>query len=89
MIPYLNWQEISRWVDIARPELVGLFVDRIVVPQRPYFPDGYLKGEILLRLTSRKREGILVISTGVRRPYIIWNNGKGPAAAAEATRSPL
>ena len=38
----LNWKEIEALCAAFRPEIEGLFVDRIIVPERPRFLNGYL-----------------------------------------------
>ncbi len=84
----LNWREIKllcEWID---PLIRGRFVDRVVVPERPEFPDGFLKGEWSLRLTSRAGgEAALLFSVRAKRPHIQWILGKGPKASPHATRS--
>src|SRR4051812_3554753 len=85
----LNWREIALLVDRLKPELEGTFVDRLVVPERPRFPNGYLKGEWALRLTSRRQELVLLMSVRPRHPYLALAPGKGPKAAPEGTRSPF
>ncbi len=87
MRPPLNWREIARISDWIDPEITGMFVDRIVVPARPEFPDGYLKNEWAIRLTSRGREATLLFSIRPNRPGLGWIEGKGPRAATAATRS--
>lgn len=87
--PILNWKEIGILCDSFRESLDGLFVDRIIVPERPRFPTGYLKGESAIRLTGRRHEGTLLFSIRPRHPYLVFTPGKGPRAAREATRSPF
>jgi predicted ribosome quality control (RQC) complex YloA/Tae2 family protein len=85
----LNWKEIAALADRIRPEIEGLFIDRIIVPERPRFPGGYLKGEWAIRLTGRRNEGVFLFSVRTRHPYFHFISGKGPKAAANATRSPF
>ncbi len=87
MNPSLNWRELEILVDGIRPEVEGLFVDRLIVPSRDYFPMGYLKGEWAIRLTGRRQDCILLLSIRARHPYLAWHKGKGPRAATEGTRS--
>jgi predicted ribosome quality control (RQC) complex YloA/Tae2 family protein len=87
MRPPLNWREIARISEWIGPEITGMFVDRIVVPERPEFPEGYLKNEWAIRLTSRGRESTLLFSIRPNRPGMNFIDGKGPRAAATATRS--
>jgi predicted ribosome quality control (RQC) complex YloA/Tae2 family protein len=89
MTPTLNWREISAFIDKIRPEVKGLFVDRIVVPERAKFPNAYIKGEWSLRLTGRKQEAVILFSIRPKHPYIAFLNGKGPKASAKATHSPF
>jgi predicted ribosome quality control (RQC) complex YloA/Tae2 family protein len=85
----LNWKEIAHLADLIRPEVEGLFIDRIIVPERLRFPGGYLKGEWAIRLTGRRSEGVFLFSVRTRHPYFTFIPGKGPKAAATATRSPF
>ncbi|MBS1961657.1 MAG: DUF814 domain-containing protein [Bdellovibrionales bacterium] len=87
MKPPLNWREIARIAEWIDPEIRGMFVDRVVVPERPEFPDGYLKHEWSIRLTARGKEANLLFSVRPNRPGIGWIAGKGPRAATGATRS--
>lgn len=87
--PNLNWKEIEVLAREIAPELEGLFVDRIIVPGRPRFPQGYLKGEWIIRFTGRKQERALLISTRPRHPYFALYPDKGPQTAQAATRSPF
>ncbi|MEO7164080.1 MAG: NFACT family protein, partial [Bdellovibrionia bacterium] len=89
MTPTLNWREIGALIDKIRPDVKGLFVDRIIVPERAKFPDGYIKGEWSLRLTGRRQEGVLLFSIRPRHPYFAYLSGKGPKASAKATHSPF
>lgn len=83
----LNWREIRLLADWINPKIKGMFVDRVVVPERPEFPNGFLKGEWCLRLTSRGGEAALLFSVRAKRPYIDWIERKGPRASLHATRS--
>ena len=87
--PNLNWKEIELLAAKIAPELEGLFVDRIIVPARPRFPQGYLKGEWAIRFTGRRSSPALFISVRPRHPYFTLAGEKGPLAAATATRSPF
>jgi predicted ribosome quality control (RQC) complex YloA/Tae2 family protein len=89
--PNWNWREIETWTSKLRPEVEGLFVERVIVPTRPEFPSGYLKGEWIIRLTGRLKsvpiERSLLLSVRARHPYFAVFRKKGPLAAPEATRS--
>lgn len=89
MTPCLNWRELEQLIQKMRPNVEGLFLDRLVVPERTAFPAGYLKGEWAMRLTGRKEEGVILFSIRPRRPYLTWKAGKGPKAAPQGTRSPF
>src|SRR3954465_5153820 len=89
MTPTLNWREISALIDKIRPDVKGLFVERIIIPERPKFSAGYIKGEWLIRLTGRRQEGMLLFSTRPRHPYLAFSNGKGPKASTKPTHSPF
>lgn len=87
MLPTLNWRELSVWVDAIRPEVEEMFVDKVIIPERKSFPDGYLKGEWAIRLTARKNERVLIFSARPRRPYVVLCPDKGPKASALATHA--
>jgi predicted ribosome quality control (RQC) complex YloA/Tae2 family protein len=87
MKPALNWRELEQIAAWIAPEITGMFVDRIVVPVRPEFPDGYLKHEWAIRLTSRGKEAVLLFSIRPNHPGITWISGKGPRASTIAPRS--
>jgi len=89
MVPVLNWREMKMAGDLFRNEAVGLYVDRIVIPERARHPEGYLKGEWVLRLTGRRAEACLLVGVRPRQPYVALIRGKGPKAAGRATRSPF
>lgn len=85
--PVLNWRELSVFSQICHEKVEGLFLDRIIVPERPRFPSGYLKGEWVLRFTGRKKECSLLMSVRPRHPYLALIESKGPKAASQATHS--
>lgn len=87
MKPPLNWREIAQIAEWIAPEASGMFVDRIIVPARPEFPDGYRKHEWAIRLTSRGKESTFLFSISPGNPGLDWIDGKGPRAATTATRS--
>lgn len=89
MTPTLNWKEAAALIDLLKPQIEGLFVDRIVVPERPRFPDGYVRSEWVIRLTGRRSESALFFSVRPRHPYLALCEGKGPKAATQATHSPF
>lgn len=85
--PVLNWKELARLTESYRPEVEGLFVDRVVIPERSRFPAGYLKGEWIIRLSGRKKECCLLFSIRPRKPYLALISEKGPKASSTATHS--
>src|SRR5437868_919299 len=87
MIQPLNWLEIQTLARLAHEELQGLFLDRVWVPARPEFPEGYLKSEWAFRFSGQKRDRTLWISLRPRNTYFYTHPGKGPKAAEVATRS--
>jgi predicted ribosome quality control (RQC) complex YloA/Tae2 family protein len=89
MLPALNWREIGRIAELASAELVGTHVDRVLIADRPEFPDGYLKNEWFLRLGDRRREAVLGFSVRPRSCYLTVLKGKGPKPSPLATRSPF
>src|SRR5437870_1758483 len=89
MNPTLNWQELEISVNCIRPHLEGKFLDRVFVPERNEFPNGYLKEEWAFRFMGQKQEGDLLVSVRPRHPYLAWGPKKALKAATLATRSPF
>lgn len=87
MKPPLNWREIAIIAEWIAPKITGMFIDRIVVPERPEFPDGFLKHEWSIRLTARSGEAALIFGVRPNQPTLEWIPRKGPKAASGATRS--
>lgn len=87
MQPHLNWRELENLVSELTHGISGLFVDRVVIPQRPEFKDGFIKQEWAIRLTNSKQEFLFLFSVRPQHPYFIFTKGKGPKAAEHATRS--
>ena len=84
----LNWKEVDALVKTVRPEIEGLFVDRIIIPERPKLPGGFLRGEWTMRLTGRKSEAAIFVCVRARQPYLAFAPGRGPKAATSSTHSP-
>ncbi len=89
MTPTLNWKEAARLAQAIGPEIQGLFVDRVVIPERTSFPEGYLRHEWVIRLTGRRAEAALFFSVRPRHPYLALCLDKGPKASLAATHSPF
>lgn len=89
MTPTLNWKEAARLAQAIGPEIQGLFVDRVVIPERTSFPEGYLRHEWVIRLTGRRAEAALFFSVRPRHPYLALCLEKGPKASLTATHSPF
>lgn len=89
MIPILNWKEVERLAKAVGPEIEGLFVDRVVIAERPHFAEGYVRHEWVIRLTGRRVEAALFLSVRPRQPYFALCLSKGPRASATATHSPF
>jgi predicted ribosome quality control (RQC) complex YloA/Tae2 family protein len=86
----LNWREIELLAAAFRERLGdGLYLERIVAPARPRFPERYLKAEWALKLRGKKQDHWLVFSVRPRRPYIALYPAKSIRLAPEATRSPF
>ncbi|MEK6706983.1 MAG: NFACT RNA binding domain-containing protein [Bdellovibrionota bacterium] len=71
MLP-LNWLEIaliSKWLESSIKETC---VEKVFVPERRFFPDGYLKDEWAIRFSGRHREESRTFIFSVRsgHPYI-------------------
>lgn len=89
MTPTLNWKEIARLAEVIGPEIQGLFVDRVIIAERPDFAEGYLRHEWVIRLTGKRSEAALFFSLRPRHPYLMLNLSKGPKASIKATHSPF
>jgi predicted ribosome quality control (RQC) complex YloA/Tae2 family protein len=91
MTPVLNWKELAALVSEYGRVLddPGLSVDRVIVPERPRFPAGFVKSEWALRMGGRRKEFALVFSVRPRSPYLVAVPGKGPKAAPEGSHSPF
>lgn len=90
MTPILNWKEIHRLAELLRSEITGATVDRVVVAERPNFPEGFIKSEWSFRLTGgpqQRGDSVLIVSVRAQRPYVYWMPGKGPKASEQGTRS--
>lgn len=85
----LNWREIEKMAALAHSELAGQHVEQWVVPERGRFPQGFLKGEWLIRTSGRRKDGVFLFSVRPRHPYFAYRDGKGPRAAQTGTRSPF
>ena len=71
-------------VESIAPEVQGLFLDRVQVPERP---GGFQKSEWALQLSGRHGGGTLTFSVRAQAPHLAWYPGRGPKAASEGTRS--
>jgi len=87
--PFLNWRELEHYCAWIRPKIQGAYIDRVIVPDRPRFPLGFLKGEWALRIEAKKESHVLISSVRPQKPSLHYQSGKGPKAAAEGTRSPF
>ncbi|OFY99532.1 MAG: hypothetical protein A2070_15075 [Bdellovibrionales bacterium GWC1_52_8] len=85
--PVLNWRELALLISKMAPLATGLFVEKLIVPERKYFPAEFIKGEWFLRLSGKRTEGGVLFSVRARHPYVAWVPGKGPKASARATHS--
>ncbi len=89
MFPLLNHLEIARLASLLERECAGAHVERLIIPERPEFPEGYLKSEWVLRLQSRRRDLALFLSVRPRACSLSLAEGKGPKHAQASTRSPF
>jgi hypothetical protein len=101
MCPLLNWREIAILAEAFHPELSGMFVEKLFIPERPLFPDGYIKGEWAIRFSCRHNELTLLFSVRARHPYFALHStqdqrsigGRGTKqtlkSSSTATRSPF
>ena len=89
MFPLLNALEIARLADGLARECTGAHFERLSIPERPDFPEGFLKNEWVLRLSQKKRDLALFLSVRPRACYVALAAGKGPKQAPQSTRSPF
>ncbi|MEN9723000.1 MAG: hypothetical protein RJB38_986 [Pseudomonadota bacterium] len=89
MVPLLNHLELAELANLLQKECVGAHVDRLIIPERPEFPDGYLKSEWVLRLEQKRRDLALFMSLRPRACSLGLLEGKGPKHANQSTRSPF
>ena len=69
------------------PFCEGLFVEKLIVPERKHFPEVFIKGEWFIRLSGRRADGGILFSVRARHPYLAWVSGKGPKASPQATHA--
>lgn len=89
MFPLLNHLEIARLASLLERECAGAHVERLIIPERPEFPEGYLKSEWVLRLQNRRRDLALFLSVRPRACSVSLAEGKGPKHSQTSTRSPF
>jgi predicted ribosome quality control (RQC) complex YloA/Tae2 family protein len=94
--PNLNYRELAHWTELAQGVLGSgknsadsLNVEKVIVPERPNSPSGFVKGEWTLRLTGRRAEWNLTFGIRPRGAFVTLSPGKGPKAAITGTRSPF
>ncbi len=83
MHPSLNWKEIAHLAQTTLPKIKGQFVDRVFVPARPRHPQGFVKSEWVLRLSSCE----LFISVRPQTAFFALAPLKTFKPAREASRS--
>jgi hypothetical protein len=89
VFPLLNHLEIARLASLLDRECAGAHVERLIIPERPEFPEGYLKSEWVLRLSQRRCDLALFFSVRPRACSVSLAGGKGPKHSQESTRSPF
>ena len=89
MKPPLNQLEIAKIADELHPALEGLFIDRLLVPERPRFKSQFLKGEWALRITGKRDAGLLLLSVRPQHVYVSYLSEKNIKSAQAGTRSPF
>ncbi|OFZ72277.1 MAG: hypothetical protein A3K03_13640 [Bdellovibrionales bacterium RIFOXYD1_FULL_44_7] len=85
----LNWRELEKLTQSISSTVAGLFVEKIFVPARPRFLEGFLKGELAIRLSSKQHSSILLFSIRPRHPYVTIRENEKLKAYPEATHSPF
>jgi len=64
-------------------------IERIVVPERKFVENGFLKHEWLIRLNSSAGPKSIILSLSPQTPYFAYLNNKGPKAKAVAPLPPF
>jgi len=85
----LNWKELDNYCRTLQHQCSNLYIDRIFIPERSQFPDGFLKNEWALKLASRDRNWNLVVSVRPQRPSITLLGEKQIRNYSQASRSPF
>ncbi len=85
----LNWKELAQSVERARPFVEGARIDKVIVPARSRFVEGYLKCEWALLLSHPSgKDGFLWISLRPQRVAVIGGPQKeAPVGAKGGTLS--
>lgn len=90
-VPSLNWREIQAMAKNLNTRVVGAWVERVIVPARPFSATGFLKGEVYLRLSGpqAERAGVegLVLNLRPRESYLYCVEKTPLVAAPSATKS--
>lgn len=80
----LNWKEIELHAQLLAPIIEGARIDKVLVPHRPEFSEGFLKNEWILRLSNAR---YLWLSLRNSQPFLALGEGAGPRPSPKATRS--
>lgn len=86
-IQQLNFREVAALTRLVEPELVGLTVDQLVIPDRPDSIDRYIKGEFVFRMRGRKGDRHWVNMIRPQHAIFCVAEGRGPKASSVATQS--
>ncbi len=85
----MNWKELEIHCAALSRACRGLYIDRVFIPERSHFPDGFLKNEWCLKLASRDRNWNLVISVRPQKTAITLLPEKKLRNYAQASHSPF
>ena len=83
----LNWREIETLAKSYEKRCLGLFVDRVFIPERIWAPGGFLKNEWGLDLSSRDQEFQLILGLKAQMPYFGLSLGKKLKSSKQASQS--
>ena len=86
MTPVLSWKEIETLIEVISSEIEGSFLERVIIPERKMFQEGFLKGEWGLRFSNSQT---LLLNIRNRAPYLTLLKDRKLKGSLKATRSPF
>ncbi len=82
-----SWKELHRIWGWYSDDLTGSFVEKVYIPARPDRAAGFIKNEWAIRLSGRSQTHCLIFRLRPQEIILDCRSGKGPSAAAGASRS--